>query len=46
MASTSILTLLPSSSTADFASNNTFLGFELEVVDPNQAIKEAKEQLR
>ena len=46
MASTSILTSSPSFSTTDFATNDTFLGFELEVVSPNQAIKKAKEQLR
>ena len=36
--------LLPSSSTADFTTDDTFTGFELEIVDPNQAIAKAKEQ--
>ena len=46
MTFTSVVTSSPSSSTADFASDDTFLGFEPEAIDPNQAIKKAKEQLR
>ena len=45
MAFTSILTSSPSSSTTDFTADDTFLGFKLEVVDPNQAVEKAKEQL-
>ena len=29
----------------DFAANDTFLEFKLEVIDPNQVIEKAKEQL-
>src|SRR5882724_12183627 len=45
MAFTSIATSSPSSSNAAFATDDTFMGFELEIVDLNQAIEEAKEQL-
>jgi len=45
MASTSVSNPLPSSSTADFATDDTFLGFKLEVIDSNKAIQKAKEQL-
>ena len=45
MAFTPVSTSLPSSSTTDFATNDTFLGFKLEVINPNQAVKKAKEQL-
>ena len=46
MAFTSVTTSSPSSSTADFATDEIFMGFEPEIVDPNQAIEKAKEQLR
>ena len=45
MASTSVSISSPSSCTTDFAANDTFLGFKPEVVNPNQAVKKAKEQL-
>ena len=46
MAFTSIATSSPSSSTADFATGDTFMGFKLEIVDPYEAVEKAKEQLR
>jgi len=45
MASTSIATSSHLSSTADFTTNNIFMGFETEIVNPNEAIEKAKEQL-
>ena len=45
MAFTSASISLPSPSTAALITNNTFLGFKLEVDSTNQAVKEAKEQL-
>ena len=45
MAFTSIMTSSPLSSNAAFAADDTFMGFEPEIVNPNQAIEEAKEQL-
>ena len=45
MAFNPIATSSPSSSNATFAINDTFMGFEPEIINPNQAIEEAKEQL-
>jgi len=39
MAFTSVMTSSPSSSNAAFATDDTFMGFELEIVNPNQAIE-------
>ena len=45
MAFSSIAASSPLSSTADFAANDVFMGFELEFIDLNEAIENAREQL-
>ena len=45
MAFSSIAASFPLSSTADFSANDIFMGFEPEIVDTNEAIEKAKEQL-
>ena len=45
MAFTSVATSSPLSSTADFTDDNTFTGFEPEIIDLNEAVEKAKEQL-
>jgi len=45
MAFTSIVTSSPLSSTTDYAADDTFMGFEPEIINPNQAVEKAKEQL-
>ena len=45
MAFTSVMTSSPSSSTANFATNDIFMGFEPEITDLNKAVEKAKEQL-
>jgi len=45
MAFSSIATSLPLSSTADFATDDVFMGFKPDIVNPNKAIVKAKEQL-
>ena len=46
MSFSSIAASSPSSSTAGFATDDLFMGFELEIVNLNEAIEKAKEQLR